>query len=86
FKYPNYFRDEMTRGPFKKIKHDHWFGLSGSATIMRETFEFESPGGVLGKIFNRLILQRYLMAILKNRNKLIKAVAEGEQWKTLLNT
>lgn len=85
FEYPFFFRDEMLRGAFKQIKHDHRFEESGALTVMKDTFEFESPAGILGKIFNRLILENYLKRVLEKRNKMIREVAEGEQWKTILN-
>jgi len=76
FEYPVYFRDEMVRGAFKSIKHDHRFERSGDMTIMRDHFEFESPGGLAGKLFNTLVLTRYLTQLLKKRNQVIKEVAE----------
>ncbi len=85
FQYPFFFRDEMVRGAFKKITHDHTFKESGGITAMKDRFEFESPGGILGKIFNHLVLEKYLRRVLEKRNKIVKEVAEGEQWKTILN-
>ena len=76
FEYPTYFRDEMVRGAFKSFKHDHRFERSGDRTIMRDRFEFESPGGIAGKLFNTLVLTRYLTRLLKKRNQVIKEVAE----------
>src|SRR5688500_2968086 len=40
FEFPSYFRDEMAKGPFKSIKHDHLFEEKGEITIMRDRFEF----------------------------------------------
>lgn len=68
-----------------KARPRHRFEESGALTVMKDTFEFESPGGILGKIFNRLILENYLKRVLEKRNKMIREVAEGEQWKTILN-
>jgi ligand-binding SRPBCC domain-containing protein len=84
FKYPSYFRDEMLQGPFKKIVHDHIFEESDGVTLMRDRFEFESPGGIIGRAFNRLVLAKYLKTLLEKRNHMIKEVAEGEGWKTIL--
>src|SRR2546428_4570664 len=55
FEYPYFFRDEMLKGTFKKIKHDHRFEMDGDLTIMKDSFEFESPFGVLGQLFNSLV-------------------------------
>ena len=85
FEYPGYFRDEMVRGLFKKIEHDHRFEESGAVTTMKDGFEFESPGRIIGQLFNQLILEKYLRGLLEKRNNMIRDVAESEQWKTILN-
>jgi ligand-binding SRPBCC domain-containing protein len=84
FEYPYHFRDEMIKGAFKLIKHDHIFQQTGNETLMTDRFNFESPGGVLGSIFNRLILTKYLRGILTTRNKMIKEAAESDRWKAIL--
>ncbi|HTK20200.1 MAG TPA: hypothetical protein VL442_11820 [Mucilaginibacter sp.] len=43
---------------------------------MKDVFEFESPLGILGKIFNKLILTRNMTDLLKERNRVIKEAAE----------
>ncbi|POY38954.1 cell division protein [Solitalea longa] len=85
FTYPVFFRDEMTKGVFKRINHEHWFLNENGHTVMTDVFEFESPYGFFGKVFNNLILYDYLRQLLENRNALIKLIAEGGQWKSLLN-
>jgi hypothetical protein len=52
---------------------------------MKDVFEFESPFGVFGQLFNKLILTNYLTKFLIVRNNLIKDFAESEKWKTILN-
>lgn len=86
FQYPDHFRDEMTKGAFKSIRHDHLFEESGGKTIMRDVFQFDSPYGILGIMFNKLILARYLRRLLIKRNQMIKEVAETEHWKEILKT
>jgi ligand-binding SRPBCC domain-containing protein len=82
---PNYFRDEMTKGIFKSIKHDHRFEANGSSTEMKDIFEFETPYGILGKLVNWLVLYAYLHSLLEKRNRIIKEVAESGKWKSILN-
>src|SRR5690349_7241931 len=84
FQSPIHFRDEMIQGAFKMIKHDHLFEASGDKTFMRDKLYFESPGGILGLLFNRLVLEKYLRNLLIRRNQMIKNVAENNQWKTIL--
>lgn len=82
---PHYFRDEQTKGIFKSICHDHYFEEKDGLTLMTDVFRFESPVGVIGKVFNKLILTNYLKRFLEERNALIKEYAEGEKWKEILD-
>ena len=77
---PNLFVDEMLSGAFKSIHHEHHFTTSGDQTIMKDVSEFESPLSILGKIFNMLILTRYMKRLLLERNRVIKKVAESIQF------
>lgn len=81
---PFHFRDEQVKGTFDYIKHDHLFRTHNNTTIMTDRFDFGSPFGVLGNIFNRLVLTTYLKKFLEKRNQVIKEYAENGTWKTLL--
>jgi ligand-binding SRPBCC domain-containing protein len=76
FDQPNFFVDEMVQGAFKSIRHEHRFIKADDHTIMKDVFVFESPVGILGRLFNWLILTRYMNKLLKERNRIIKMVAE----------
>jgi len=78
FEPPNLFVDEMVSGAFKGFRHEHHFITSGDQTIMKDIFEFESPLGILGRIFNKLILTPYMTKLLVERNKVIKEAAEKQ--------
>jgi ligand-binding SRPBCC domain-containing protein len=82
--YPYHFRDEMVKGAFKMIRHDHLFEELDNKTVMRDELEFESPGGIFGTWFNRLVLEKYLRYLLTRRNEMIKQIAENDQWRTIL--
>ncbi len=84
FEAPNHFRDEQIKGVFRWMRHDHTFEKLGNKVTMSDHFEFESPLGILGKIFNQLILTNYLRKLLLNRNAVIKEFAESEKWKLVL--
>lgn len=85
FKRPTYFRDEQQKGAFKSFYHEHKFEQLGDKVIMRDIFEFQSPFGIFGETFNKLILTNYLKKLLLDRNAVIKDFAETEKWKTVLN-
>lgn len=84
FDRPHFFTDEMEKGAFKYLRHEHYFHHSEEGTTMKDFFHFQSPLGVLGKLANTLFLKSYMTNFLKNRNKVIKEFAEGEKWKELL--
>ena len=86
FEYPYYFRDEMIQGAFNMVRHDHLFQKSGDKTIMEDKFYFKSPGWILGLLFNKVVLIKYLRNLLMKRNQIIKEIAESERWKTILNS
>ncbi len=76
---PCHFTDIMQKGAFKSMKHKHIFRQEGNNTIMTDIFEFQSPFGIIGKIFDKVFLKKYMKNFLLERNKLIKFTAENEQ-------
>lgn len=76
---PNSFTDEMTKGIFKRFRHTHHFVMDGDFTIMKESFDYTSPLGVIGKLADFLFLKLYMKIFLKERNEVIKAYAENEK-------
>jgi ligand-binding SRPBCC domain-containing protein len=85
FREPFYFRDEQLKGAFKYIVHDHCFEVRESDVIMKDIFNFQSPLGFIGKLFDKFLLITYLRQLLVERNNIIKEYAETEKWKTILN-
>ena len=75
---PNKFTDVMLKGRFKSFKHQHIFKQEGKNTIMTDILEFESPFGIIGKLFNRFFLKNYMRNFLLVRNIMIKKIAESE--------
>lgn len=74
---PYYFCDEMLKGIFKKMRHEHHFQSIDNQTIMKDIFYFESPFGYIGKLFNYLFLEKYMQNFLEKRNQIIKQTAEN---------
>jgi len=73
---PTAFVDEQTRGPFRTFRHEHKFETSAGLTIMRDSIAFTSPLGPLGRLVDRLGLERYMTKIIAERNLFLKAAAE----------
>lgn len=74
---PKMFTDIMIQGAFKSMKHQHIFKEKEGKTLMIDIFEFESPFGILGKIFNQIFLKNYLKKFLLERNRMLKDIAES---------
>ncbi len=82
---PAYFQDTMQQGAFRSMQHDHFFTQPEPGhTDMRDVFRFAAPIPILGLIAERLVLRRYMTALLKGRNQVIKQVAESPDWQSYL--
>jgi len=79
FKLPCYFTDEMVTGPFKSFKHEHIFTEDKGVVTMTDIFDYRSPLGVLGHIADALFLKRYMVNLLKERNRVVKQYAEDPE-------
>lgn len=73
---PYRFTDEMVKGAFQSFKHTHEFIESGTGTVMKDEFTYISPLGILGKLADRLFLEKYMQAFIVNRALALKDIAE----------
>jgi len=76
---PHQFTDVMSEGTFKSFKYQHIFKTNANKTIMIDILEFESPFGIIGKLFNKFFLKNYMKNFLLERNRLIKMTAENNK-------
>jgi ligand-binding SRPBCC domain-containing protein len=84
---PGHFRDSMVKGAFAGFDHDHYFDDDGAGgTLMRDVFVFRSPLGALGRIADRVFLERYMRRLLEERARILKELAEGpaDTWRPFL--
>jgi len=70
---PRAFRDEMIRGPLRRMRHDHRFEAVDGGTRMLDSFEF-----AVAPLLDSLVLAPHFRAFLLGRNELIKRAAEGD--------
>lgn len=82
---PFHFRDEQIKGVFQSIVHDHYFEEINGMTCMKDQFNYTSPFGIAGILFDKIILTKYLRNFLTHRNETIKEYAENGNWKKVLN-
>lgn len=81
---PRHFRDELVRGIFTRFAHDHDFAAFAGGTRMTDTFDYTSPLGVLGRLADAIVVERYMRALLEERNRVIREVAESLRWREFL--
>ena len=81
---PVHLQDVMVSGPFERFTHDHYLSETGSGTMMKDVFDYDSPFGFLGSIADWLFLESYMTRLLKTRNQVIKRAAESESWRDFL--
>lgn len=82
---PFYFQVTMVRGIFRFMQADHLFQtLPSGATEMKDVFSIAAPLPLLGPLAEALFLRRYMLALLRERNAVIKRVAESGEWEKYL--
>lgn len=82
---PVYFCDEMTKGAFRRMRHEHFFERRAGETLMSDKFSYDVPFSIFGKLFDSILLRRYMERLLRTRNETIKRVAETDAWREILN-
>lgn len=82
---PHSFQDIMLQGAFAWMRHEHFFQHEDGRTLMRDRFEFQSPLGPLGRLFDVLVLTGYMRRFLVKRNAILKRISESNEWKNYLD-
>lgn len=80
FDRPRHFRDSMVKGAFARFDHDHQFEARGEVTVMTDVFDFTSPLGLLGRLADWLLLDRYMRDLIAERADVIRQAAESADW------
>jgi ligand-binding SRPBCC domain-containing protein len=78
FEPPTRFVDEQVSGPFAAFRHEHVFRATATGTVMTDDWLHRSPLGLVGRIVDAVVLDRYLRRQLIARGKGIRRIAEGE--------
>ena len=87
FDRPRHFRDQMVKGAFRALEHDHYFEPTAEGgTAMTDVLRFAAPFGALGWCVERLILGPYLARFLRRRGDVIRGLAESDQWRQYVPT
>ena len=82
---PWHFQDTMIEGAFRFMQHDHFFrALSPGETEMRDVFRFAAPLPLLGRLAEIGLLRTYMRTLLRERNAVVKEIAESVEWQRYL--
>jgi hypothetical protein len=82
---PSYFQVTMVRGIFRSMQADHLFqALKSGLTEMKDIFSIAAPLPLLGPLAEALFLRRYMLALVRERNAVIKRIAESSEWEKYL--
>ena len=76
FEPPTRFVDEQVSGPFRGFRHEHRFEQHAGGTLMTDDWEHVAPFGLVGRIVDRIVLDRYMRGLLVTRNATLKRAAE----------
>ena len=84
---PRYFQVTMVRGIFRFMQADHLFrSIKPGITEMTDRLCIEAPLPILGPIAEAIFLRRYMLGLLRERNAVIKQVAESSDWQHYLKS
>jgi ligand-binding SRPBCC domain-containing protein len=79
--FPTYFVDEQLKGNFKSFKHQHFFEQKENYVEVTDILEYETPFGILGKLFDRLMLKKHLTNFIIHRNSVLKNLTEKQAFR-----
>jgi hypothetical protein len=82
---PTYFQVTMVKGIFRSMRADHLLrSMPSGVTELKDIFTIAAPLPILGPIAEALFLRRYMMALNRERNAVIKQLAESDDWQRYL--
>lgn len=77
FDAPRSFEDEQITGPFQSFWHRHEFNSKNRVTVMTDLVRYRSPFGLVGRLAERVFLDRYVRALLERRAAHLRELAES---------
>lgn len=73
---PRRFVDEMVRGAFRWLRHEHEFHVHARGTLMRDLVQWRSPLGLLGRAADALFVERHMESFVRAKQQNLKRMAE----------
>ena len=79
FHEPSLFADQMIKGSFRYLRHEHRFqSLANGDTKMTDRVEFSSPYGLVGKLLDHFYLCAYMERFIRRKGLALKVLAEKQ--------
>ena len=73
---PRRFVDELVKSAFVRLRHVHEFQLRDGGTLMVDTLDWIAPLGPLGRIADRLFIERHMRWFVAKKQEALKRIAE----------
>ncbi|MGE6489037.1 SRPBCC family protein [Paenisporosarcina sp. NPDC076898] len=80
---PDFFIDVQVNGAFQSFTHTHEFTEIHYGTMMKDTFAYEAPLGIIGRIADKLFLENYMKKFIVSRSNELKILAEIQMRETV---
>jgi ligand-binding SRPBCC domain-containing protein len=82
---PRGFRDRMIAGRFASFEHHHRFTDRRNGTVLlADEVRFTMHWGWPGTVAGRLILVPHIRGLLRRRLRMLKQIAEGDEWRNYI--
>ena len=65
----SFFTDKQLKGPYKVWEHTHTFAAQENGVLMKDEIVYELPLGFVGKLMNKLFVQKKIENIFDYRRK-----------------
>lgn len=73
---PRKFVDIMVEGAFHSFIHTHQFFDKNGGTLMIDEFDYKAPLGPIGKVADKIYLEKYMRKFIISRSIALKKIAE----------
>ena len=73
---PRVFVDELVKSAFRSLRHVHEFVPKDGGTLMRDLLDWVPPLGILGRIADKIFLERHMRRFVATKQAALKRMAE----------
>lgn len=81
---PFSFIEEQVTGDLVNYKHEHHFKEVENGTIKIDLVDCNGTRDIIGKLFGKVYIRKYLEELIQLQNSVILQYAESEKWRAIL--